>query len=239
MGKYITLACFGIMLLGIAPCCATNRASSAPGGLITPPAISIPYGGKVVTEINFSQSDVLGVIKQIIPALGDLMTNFAPKAAAEAKNPIEARAMTVLKGVDFQAFADAIQGITNIRLLVVKYGAIPKVTDLESQLDYGVAKLGKFSRVLSDISMFPGLVRMYAQADGGGYVGYAFNSKSRVLYAARVLGSADIPKLIKWVADLVKTTLNVTSPTPEPVPEQPESAEPATTPTEAPQPEKS
>jgi len=130
--------------------------------------------------------------------------------------------MTAVKDIDFKGLADAISGITNVRVLVVKYGVSPKTPELLKQLDVGVAKLGKFSRVVSGVGMIPGVLALYAQADNVGYVGYAFDSNARSLYALRIVGFADVAKLTKWVTDAVKLAVGVTAPTP--VSEEPKSA---------------
>ena len=219
MTRTLGLASILAIVLVAGAACAASETASTEAGLIPPPAISIPYGGKIVTEINLSDNDVLGIIKQIIPAIGEVVGSVAPMAA---KGPVEARAMGAIKELDFKGFADAISGITNVRLLVVKYGLSPQKPELLKQLDAGVAKLGKFSRVLSDVAMMPGVLALYAEADGGGYVGYAFDTNARSLYAARIVGSADVTKLTKWVADAFKLAFGVRVPTA--VSEQPPSA---------------
>ncbi len=233
MRRIQTLAGVLVAALAAGTSCAAMDVASTESGLIPPPAISIPYGGKIVTEINLSDNDVLGMIKQIIPAVGEVAATVMPMAASAAKGPIDARAMSAVGSIDFQGLADAISGITNVRLLVVKYAATPKMPELMKQLDGGVAKLGRFSRVVSDVGMIPGLLALYAQADGGGYVGYAFNSGERSLYAARVVGSADMSKLTKWVVDTAKSVIGVRATESEESESEPESddvAAPAETP---------
>ena len=215
--------------------CGALEAAGAAEGLVPPPAISVPYGGRVVTDINLSDKDLLGVIKQVIPALGEVIGSILPMAAGAAKGPVDEKALALLKGIDFKGLAEAISGITNVRLLVVRYPGPIKTTDLTAHLDSGVAKLGKFSRVLNDISRAPGVLALYAQADGGGYVGYAFDPGGRSLYAFRIIGTADLERLTKWVMNAARLAVGAAGSTPVPSPE-PGTASEGVTPAPAPEP---
>ncbi|MGC8863635.1 MAG: hypothetical protein ACP5R5_12780 [Armatimonadota bacterium] len=209
-----------VLLTAAAVRCGAAETAGAARGLIPPPAISVPYGGKVVTEINFSDKDLLGVIKQIIPAIGEVIGTVLPMAAGAAKGPVSEKAVAFLSRIDFKGLADAISGITNFRMLVVKYRATIKPPELTAQLDSGVAKLGQFSRVLSDVSRAPGVLALYAQADGGGYVGYAFDPTARSLYAFRIIGNADYGKLTKWITDAAMLAVDAATSAPAPEPEK-------------------
>jgi len=230
------MALVGFSAVTAALCAMAQTASAEGGGLIPPPAISLPYGGKIVTEINLSDNDVLGIIKQIIPAIGELIGSIAPMAA---KGPVDAKAMEAIKGIDFRGLSEAISGITNVRVLVAKYGVSLEKPALLKQLDAGVVKLGTFSKVVSDVAMIPGVLALYAQADNGGYVGYAYQSSARTLYAARIVGFADTAKLTKWVMDAIKLATSAVKMPAVPEPKQtPPTPDDSVAPTTAPPAEK-
>jgi hypothetical protein len=202
MGKTLCLmTVMAVLLAAGCACLAEEPAAGAERGLIPPPAISIPYGGKVVMEANLSDDDVLGIIKAIIPAIGELVGSLAPRAP---KGAMDAHAAAAISNIDFKGFSDVISGITNVRVLAVKYGRGFAPAALMSQLDSGVAKLGKFSKVLSVNEPTPALLAFYAQPGNVGCIGYAFDSRSRTLYAARVIGFVDMAKVTKWITDAVK-----------------------------------
>lgn len=199
----------GILLAVIlaAPCGAAT--TTAATGLIPPPTINIPYGGRIVTDINLSDGDVLGIIKQALPTMGDVVTSLAPMAQQATGDPKAAAIAGMLASVDFRELTEAISGITNIRVLIVRFpdtGRLSTEAVLE-QFDQGVAKVGRFSRVASDVGMSPGAFGLYAAPNNGGYIGFAFDPGSRTLYAARVVGFVDVAKVTKWVADVAKTAV--------------------------------
>lgn len=199
-----------LVVFAFSACCAAQAVEKkTSGGLIPPPAITVPYGAKVLTDLNISDKDLLGVIKQMIPAIGEVVATVAPvMTAARGATTGGIDMLGVIQKIDFQALADAISGIRHIRVLNVTYARQLDIPGLLQQLDSGVAKLGQFSRVIADVGgMTPGLLAIYAQSDGEGYIGYAYEPGSRKLYAFRILGSADIQKLIKWGTDVVKTVV--------------------------------
>ncbi len=187
-------------------------------GLIPPPAIHIPYGGKIVTDFNFSDSDVLGIVKQVMPSIGDLIAEVAPKAMSTGetliKGPTELGA--VLSSMNLKELSEAISGIKNIRAIVAVYGSSVSPERMLEQWDKGVAKIGTFSRVFSDIAMFNGAFALYAQPDNSGYIGFAYEPGSKVLYAVRIVGFVDVAKLTKWAVDAARLFMGATS-----MPEQP------------------
>ncbi|MCE5315511.1 MAG: hypothetical protein ABFD49_09445 [Armatimonadota bacterium] len=165
--------------------------TSTEGGLIPPPAINIPYGGTVVTEINISDNDVLGIIKQALPVIANVMQS--QPAQTQDGQPT---AVFAAKSLDLQAFGQAIGGITGIRFIIAKYEKQISPSDMVKQFGDGVAKIGKFSKIASDFAFVPGVAGIYAQENNSGYMGFMYDYNGKVLYALRIVGSVDIPKLI-------------------------------------------
>lgn len=223
MSKSIWLiGALSVVLMASVAWCQTAPPSPA-GNLITPPAIPLPYAGRTVTEINISDNDLLGIIKQLIPSIGEVIANVAPMAGREldAKG-VPSAAAEAAASLDFKGLADAISGITNVRIVATAYSRNLGQDQLIKDLDRGVAKLGNFSRIISDFAMMPGAMALYAQADNGGYVGYAYDSKSRMLYAARVVGFVDVPKLTKWGTDAMTIMMKAAMEPGRPSAEEPE-----------------
>ncbi len=180
------------------------------GRLIPPPAIYIPQGGTVVTEINLRDEDVLGMIKEIIPAAAEVARGIFREMVESGSGPGVGKAlapMAMAGQIDIDGFMQAIEGITGVRVLVVKY---PKPMDPQvvlKQLDSGVAKAGVFSKVLSDVAMFPGAVAIYAAPDNGGFMGFAYHPEGGKLYAARIVGFVDVAEMTRWAGSLAKMFL--------------------------------
>ena len=169
--------------------------------LVSPPAIYMPAGGKVVTEINLSDDDVLGIIKQAIPVVADVVKDIAPPQAGGPN----AKAFVAVAGtVDFTGLSDAISGIKNIRVLIVRYPAKVSAEKFLDEFSKGAAKAGQFNKILSDFGTFPGAVGVYALPGNAGCMGFAYDPRQHVAYAARVVGGVDVSKLIKWAGGIVK-----------------------------------
>ncbi len=197
-------------------------ANGGTGGLIPPPPIHIPYGGKVVTEIHFSDSDVLGIIKQVLPAVGEIIATLAPMSAPPGHPGAEANALAQgASKLDFRELTDALSGIKDVRVIVAGYGIPVDRETMLSQIEAGVAKTGTFSKVLSDMAFSPGVFALYAESPNAGYLGFAYDPGSRMLYAARIVGFVDVNKLTKWAVDAAKLLAGEVR-TAQPVPEAPE-----------------
>lgn len=214
-----------IIFFAVAVSPAAGQVAKSETGLIPPPAIHIPYGGKIVTDINFSDSDVLGIIKQVLPSIGDLVAEVVPKTmnagGPRVKGPAELGA--ALSNLNFKELSEAISGIKNIRAVVAVYGSSVSPERMLEQWDKGVAKTGTFSRVVSDIAMLNGAFALYAQPDNSGYIGFAYEPGSKVLYAVRIVGFVDVAKLTKWAVDAARLLMGAESPSEQPgKPETPE-----------------
>jgi len=184
---------------------AAALASTGGGKLIPPPAIYMPYGGKIVSEVNLSDSNVLGIIKQILPALTDLVRVAADAFGTAPVSGKTAVNLEALPDLDFKPLSEVIEGVKNVRFIVVKYPRNADAQKLLAEMDAGVAKVGTFSKVASDFAFVPGVFAMYAQSNKEGYIAFAYDSKKGVLYAGRIVGLVDVAKLTQWISDAMKT----------------------------------
>lgn len=174
-------------------------------GLIPPPAIHLPYGGTVVTEINLTDNDVLGIIKQVIPAISDAAGIESATSEVAKDSPVD-----IINKMDLKSLAAAIDGIKAVRVVIAKY---PKPLDPQqviAQFSNGVAKLGTYTKVASDFAFAPGVVGLYAGENNSGYVGFMYNPKDRTIYAARVVGFVDVQKLVAWAVHISNTMPQIT-----------------------------
>lgn len=228
-----------IFCLGVVPllviCAAASQAEQ--GKLASPPPIHLPYGAKVVTELNFSRSDVLGLIQEMLPAVTDIiktlassdMDIFAPRGM---RIPPE-----VVSQLDFTPLSEAIKNVTNLRILVANYRHPQSSSDIVASFDAGAAKAGAVSKVMSEASeaikpgataIYPGsdggfieaemralipaqAYGLYALPDGGGYIGYAYDAARGRLMAGRIDGKVDVAALVKWAGDMAKTAIKAAS----------------------------
>ncbi|MCE5200301.1 MAG: hypothetical protein ABFD54_08530 [Armatimonadota bacterium] len=212
-----------IVLLAVCTLAAASAcciAADTAQGLVTPPSIYTPFGGRVVTEINFSDTDVLCIIRQAVPAISEAVAGSAAQkqVISTEDESQEPSALAVLDSLDLNTFMDALAGIKNIRLVGVKYGRKLTVTQALAEFNAGVAKTGRFSKVASDLGSFPGVFALYAEENNAGYIGFAYEPSTRMLYAGRIVGSVDVPKLAKWAVNAAKIIPDLKK-LPIPVPE--------------------
>ncbi len=183
----------------------------ASGTLIPPPAIYIPHGGTIVTEINVSDDDVLGIVKQVLPVaadaareiVGDLMERGLDQGAGRRMGV----PLALVAELDVEGLLEAVGGIQRVRVIVARYGRKIDAATFMNEFDAGVAKAGTFSKVLGDMEGVPGAVGIYAAPGNESYIGFVYDSRQRELYAMRIVGFVDVPALTQWVAKAVKLFL--------------------------------
>jgi len=217
-----------MMLLLVVLASAVAVPVFAEATVVAPLAIYVPSGGKVVTEVNISDDDVLGIIKQALPAAGDVVKEMVGQEGGGG----DAKMVVAFAGmVDVKELSEAIAGISNIRLLVVRYPRTVTPEKFIEEFSAGVAKAGPFNKIVSDFGMFPGALGVYAMSNNAGCMGFAYVPAQRTAYAVRVVGGVDVPKLIKWAGSIAKMAMQRTKASVE---EQPEVAPQPSQPAEPP-----
>ena len=211
---------------------------AAQGELIPPPALNLPFGSQVVTEANFSDKDVIGMIKELLPAIGEAARSFGgmvPKTGGGGD--ITSAIAGSLDKLDLKPLQEAIDGVKNVRVVVAQYPLKSDSKSMLAVLDKGAAKAGNFSRMFSDISSGKNVTAVYAQEDNQGYIAYMYNSASKTIYAGRLVGYLDIPKLTKWAIEMgiqaaksKPAPVEPTAPTQPVAPDAPTEEPPAPTP---------
>ncbi len=155
-----------LVLALLTPCAAQDDVAS-------PPAIYLPAGGKVVTEINLSDEDVLGIIKESIPALADVAKELLPLKMGASPEAAEA----IVNAIDVTGLMDAISGINNVRILIAKYPPRISPERFLKEFNMGVAKAGRFNRIMTDFGFSGGAAGLYALPDNAGCIGVCLRSR--------------------------------------------------------------
>lgn len=194
MKKYTCLLFAIVSLLIAATAFAAPVVPDA--GIIPPPAIYIPYGGTITTEINFSDNDILGIAKQLITATAETADDMFGAAKQRHEQPSEV--VGILSSLNLATLSEAINGVKGVRVIVAKYTTNITPSEMMRQFTGGVAKAGNFTKVISDQTFIPGTAALFAQEGNGGFIGFAYDSKQHMLYAARIVGSVDIAKITDW-----------------------------------------
>jgi hypothetical protein len=157
-----------------------------------PPEIVAPPGGALITEVNLSDNDVLGMLKQAIDA-------FA-QSSKGAKGEIGQG----LKAVDLSTLAEAIQGVSAIRAMQFK---LTPGTSAGAVLNFYQTQLPTtqgWSRILFDTSMAPkGAMAVYTRG-GQEYFSIGIDPSKNRAYVARTIGSVDVPKFASWLGGVAK-----------------------------------
>lgn len=212
--RVIWSVCAAVCFLGAVCCVPVVCAEIAP-----PPAINVPSGGVVVTEINVSDDNVLGIIKQAIPLAAKLTATFVVAGAGN----LGALEMVVVEALNSPGLMESLQGLKGLRIIIVQYpSARSNAKGFMEQFDKGVGKLGGFSKMLGDIAFFPGAAGIYAQPANAGYIAFTYDPKGGVMYAARTVGFIDLPKLLQTIEQVMAAFMTRAVVAPPPGGEQPE-----------------
>lgn len=176
--------------------------------VVAPPAINMPAGGRIVTAVNLSDNDVLGIVKQSIPVVADVLKELAP---AIAQHTGVSSGSGWAKLISLDEFSQAISGVKDVRMLIARYPESMTPERFLEEFSRGVRKSGPFSLVLGDMGFSPGSVGLYAAPQNAGMIGFAYDPECHTAYAVRVVGSVDVPKLIHWSGQVAKIFMEATS----------------------------
>lgn len=176
--------------------------SAAAASVAAPPAINLPAGGKVVTEINVSDEDVLGMVKSSIPAIADVLKNLTAGESGSSRALPE-----WAKSISTQELSEAISGVRGIRVIIARYAKPIEPEKFVEQFGMGVVKLGQFNSIATDFGTLPVAAGLYAAPENAGMVGFAYSRASGTAYAVRIVGGLDLPKLIHWAGEVARLAL--------------------------------
>lgn len=183
-------------------------AADSEAAIIPPPAIYMPWGGTITTEVNFSDGDVLGIIKQAIPAIGELAKELSETPQAR-KSGRMGEVVSMIGGVNTRHLSDAIKDITNVRLIAMRYSRPMTVEQFAEDFSSGALKAGPFNKVLLNVGNASQTVGLFALPNNAGYMGFIYTPCNRTAYALRIAGSIDVQELIKFSGDIAKLSLKI------------------------------
>ena len=143
---------------------------------IAPPAINLPAGAKVVTEVNLTDADVLGMLKASIPALADVLKSLAPSRGGNA-----AMTPVMLGQIDLNGLSEVISDIHGVRIVIAHYDTPIDPQTFIQRFSDGVAKLGQFSKLMSDSGLLPiaAASGLYVAPDNAGMIGFGYDPDQR------------------------------------------------------------
>lgn len=204
--------CLMLLLIGV------MSGATCAGSIAAPPQIMMPYGSDVVTELYFSDSDVLRVVKGMVPMIGDLLKQQLGAKVGEVVGQASGNAdvdPSIMASLDLKPLSEAIEGVESVRMLIANYKGKTDKKSLLAMFDSGVKKTGTYKRILSDVQ-FGGVVAFYVEDKDKGYVAYMYSPENKMIYAARLTGFLDMQKIMGWAMDLIGKFIAI-QPAAEPV----------------------
>jgi hypothetical protein len=156
------------------------------------PEIPTPPGTKLVTEINLSDNDVLGMIKQSIPAFN--------QAASGTSGELGGFLVTL----DLNSLSDAIRDVKQVRAMQFKMVQKCDPAGIVSFFEDKLPASEGWSRILYDTSAIPnGAAAVYSRVGQDFFVVGVDPAKS-MIYVVRTVGFVDVAKLAAWAGKAVK-----------------------------------
>lgn len=150
------------------------------------PDIPAPAGAKLMAEINLADSDVLGMIKQAIPAFS--------QGASGASGELGA----FLAGIDLNSLSDAIRDVKQVRAMQFKLTQKCDPASIVSFYETKFPTSQGWSRLIYDTTSIPnGAAAVYSRS-GQEFFFVGVDPSKNLVYAVHVVGFVDIPKLAAW-----------------------------------------
>ncbi len=183
--KKMFLAAFAAMVLPVLVCAQQPQ-------VVAQPEIPVAPGTTLLTEINITDNDILGMIKQAVPA-------FVQTAQVSGGELGE-----FLKNADLNTLVDAFQDVEVVRAMQFRLAA---TTTPASVMSFYAGKLTAedgWSRVLYDASVVgKGTVSVYAR-DSQDFFVVGTDPVKKSVYAVRTVGFVNVPKLAAWAGNSMK-----------------------------------
>jgi len=158
-----------------------------------PVEIPVLPDSKLVTEINLADSDILGMIKQAIPAF------------ARSVEGTPGDVGDLVRELDFNSLSAVIAGVQQIYVRVYD---IPKTTDSVKALAFFEERLSVtdgWSRLVYDISKAPTNAGAVFTKSGQDFLAIGVDLSKGRLSVIKTAGFIDVPKLAAWFGNAVKT----------------------------------
>lgn len=168
-----------VMALALALICSA--------GCAQPPDIPAPEGAVLVSEVNMSDADIFGVIKQAIPAF----TQGAAGASGELG--------ILLANLDLNMLTEAIHGVERVRAVgfALPEGADPMAVLALYEREFSA--VSGWSRIIYDVASLPKNAGAVYTRAGQEFVCIGLEPAKRRLFIVRTAGFVDVPKLATWI----------------------------------------
>ena len=184
--KKIFSAILAIMLL------AGAAYSQQPLEIPPPPELETPPGTTLVTELNLTDSDILGMIKQAIPAF------------VQSSQGAKGEMGDFLKNVDLNALVLAIEDVKVVRAMQFRMGPATTPTGVLGFYQSKFSATDGWTRVLYDTSMVKkGAVAVYSRGNQE-FVAVGTDPVKKTVFAVRTVGFVNVPVLAAWAGKSMK-----------------------------------
>jgi hypothetical protein len=169
----------------------------------TPDVPAMP-GCTLVTDVNLSENDILGMVKQAIQGFAE--------ASAGATGDVA----LVVKEADPVALSQIIEGVKALRFAQFTLPAGVGRDKVLAFYDRQFPPADGWTRVLYDVTLIPkGGVEIYTKA-GQEFFGTGVDPKSNRVFAFRTVGTVDVAKLGSWLGGMAKLGASMKAENPAP-----------------------
>lgn len=192
-----------ILLLAVSLSASAQPARQA-APPVQAPVYAMPAGAKVVTEINLSEADILGMVKRAIPA-------FAERAKASGGETAQFVSM-----LNLDELYDAIEGVKAVRVVQFTLDGRAEPAAVLAHFHAQVPESLGWTRIYYSTKVCPeGLFAVYSMG-GRGFLCVMVNPKTGTHTVASVEGALDLEKLAGWVGNVVGMIPKSHRPAPQP-----------------------
>lgn len=196
MKRFAIIAIASVMLSSVAfaqqPVTSAAPSTQSMPMLDVQPVIPAMQGTTLITEVNMSDRDILGMVKQGL-------TGFAQGAEGAKGDVGEA-----LKAMDLNQFVEAIDGVKAVRVMQFKLVPGTKAAQVLGFYEQQFAPTDGWTRILYDTSMVPKTVIAAYTRGGQEFMIIGVTPTKNRLYIARTVGTVDVPKLANWAGKVAK-----------------------------------
>ena len=182
-----------VVMLLCAPLYAVPAPAKSPPSVVKDaPYVPLYPGATIITELNFSDEDVLAVVEQLIGGLASLAGKADPEKATEVDR--------ILSELNFASLNEAISGLKRVR--VVQANLPPAKRNARKIIEYydGALSKGPWRRIVLSTPTVDTGTAIYVLPPCEGYLAVVLRKKPGAgdLIATRTVGSIDIVKAVEW-----------------------------------------
>ena len=177
------------VLVLLVPGCAVQSSDALP----KPQAkeMALPAGATLISEINLSENDLLGMLKQAIPSF--------LSGVGDARGGIG----QFLKSIDLSGVNSAVEAMTALRIVQYKLSGKVEPGEIIAHFESQLPSSEGWGRIFYSTAIVSnGIVAVYS-ANGKEYAGFLIDPKAGRNIIATTVGFIDVPKLTEWAGKIV------------------------------------